>query len=72
MELRAVLAPSSADWILLVVVTWGVASPALAHVLDASLVRWEVLLGVVVVFGWAALATDYRLAAPEDWYRTQR
>lgn len=73
MELREVLAPTSAERIVLVVVTWTIANAALARVLDASLLRWEVLVGGVVVFGWAVWAIDYRLAeARKGWYRKQR
>lgn len=61
MNLREVLAPQSSERIVLVVLAWALLSAGLAEVLDAAIVRWEVLLSGVIVFGWAVWAINYRI-----------
>ena len=70
MNLREVLTPRSGERIVLVVLAWAILSAGLAQFLDATLVRWEVLLSGVLVFGWAVWAINYRIEeARKDWYR---
>lgn len=73
MDLREVLAPRSSERLVLVVIGWAIVNAGLAQFLDASLIRWEVLLSAVVVFGWAIWAINYRIGqARKEWYQKQR
>lgn len=61
MRLGTIVAPDSADQILLVVLLWVGVTVAIAQVFDSPWVRWETLLGSVAVFLWVAWAVYYRL-----------
>lgn len=61
MGIRRVVVPTSAEQILLVMLAWVGLNVGLAHWLDASIVRAEVLVTSVVIFGWAVWAIHYRL-----------
>lgn len=65
MNIKMVVVPTSAEQILLVVLAWIGLNVGLAHWLDASIVRAEVLVTSVVVFGWAVWAIQYRLEQSE-------
>lgn len=53
--------PESANQILLIVLLWIGVTVAIAQIFDSPLVRWETLLGSIVVFVWAVWAVYYRL-----------
>ena len=59
------MVPTSAEQILLVVLAWVGPIVGLTYWLDPSIVRAEVLVTSLVVFGWAVWAIDYRLEQSE-------
>lgn len=61
MGLRRIVVPESASQILLVVILWVAVTVAIAQLFTSLWVRWEMLLGSVIVFAWAAWAIRYRL-----------
>lgn len=61
MSLRGIIVPDSADQILLIVLLWIGVTVAIVQIFDSPLVRWETLLGSIVVFAWVAWAVYYRL-----------
>lgn len=61
MGLRRIVVPESADQILLIVLLWVGVTIAIAQLFESSWVRWETLLGSVIVFAWAVWAIRYRL-----------
>lgn len=65
MRIKRVVAPTSAEQILLVVLVWVGLNVGLAHWLDASIVRAEILVTSLIVFGWVVWAIDYRLEQSE-------
>lgn len=65
MGIKRVVAPTSAEQILLVVLVWASLNVGLAHWFDSSIVRSEVVVTSLVVFGWAAWAIHYRLEQSE-------
>ena len=73
MDIKRVVASTSTEQILLVVLTWVGLNVGLAHWLDASLVRAEILITSLVVFGWVVWAIQYRLEQPEiEQYQQNR
>ena len=73
MGIERVVAPTSAEQILLVVLAWVGLNVGLAHWFDASIVRGEVLVTSLVVFGWAVWAIHYRLEQYEmEQYQKNR
>lgn len=65
MEIRRVIVPTSTEQILLVVLSWAGLNVGLAHWLDATLLRAEILITSLLVFGWAVWAIHYRLKQSE-------
>ena len=65
MGIKQVVMPTSADQILLVVLAWAGLNVGLSYWLDAPIVRAEVLVTSLVVFGWVVWAIDYRLEQSE-------
>lgn len=73
MSFSDAVAPASMEQIIAVVVGWVILNVALSRLLDEALLRWEVLLGAIVVFGWVVWAVHYRLEeARQDRYRKHR
>lgn len=73
MGIKRVVVPTSAEQILLVVLAWVSLNVGLAHWLDASILRAEVLVTSVVVFGWAVWAIHYRIEQSErEQYQKNR
>lgn len=73
MGIKQVVAPTSAEQILLVVLAWIGLNVGLTYWLDASIVRAEVLITSLIVFGWAVWAIDYRLKQSEkELYQKKR
>lgn len=73
MGIKRVVVPTSAEQILLVVLAWVGLNVGLAHWLDASILRAEVLVSSVVVFGWAMWSIHYRIEQSErEQYQKNR
>ena len=65
MDIKQVVVPTSAEQILVVVLAWVGLNVGIAHWFDASIVRAEVFVTSVVVFGWVVWAIPYRLEQTE-------
>ena len=65
MGIKRVVAPTTTEQILLVVLTWVGLNVELAHWLNAPLLRAEILITSLVVFGWVVWAIHYRLERAE-------
>lgn len=73
MSFKDAVAPASTEQIIAVVVGWVLLNIALSRLLDGALLRWEVLLSTLVLFGWVVWAVHYRLEeARQDHYRKHR
>jgi hypothetical protein len=73
MDIKEVLAPASTERIILVVLVWGLSSVGVSRYLDQSLLRIELVLSGILVFGWAVWAIDYRFEqAKKERYERQR
>lgn len=73
MGIKRVVVPTSAEQILLVVLGWVGLNVGLAYWLEASILRAEVLVTSLVVFGWTVWAINYRLEQYElEQYQKNR
>jgi hypothetical protein len=61
MDLTARLAPASNNQIVFVVLAWTGIATASTYLLQSPLVRWETVLGTVVVLVWTIWGVQYRL-----------
>lgn len=73
MNIKEVLAPSSSERILLVVLIWTLLNVGIAQFLSQPLLRWELILSGILVLGWALWATTHRIKqAEKEQYKQHR
>lgn len=65
MGIKRVVVPTSTEQILLVVLAWVGLNVGLARWLEASIIRAEVIVTSLILFGWAVWAIQYRLEQSE-------
>lgn len=70
MDIIETLTPASNNQIVFVVLLWAGIAVGSTYLLQSPLVRWEVILGTMVVLAWTVWAVQHRLdQVRQDRYR---